>query len=100
VDCESIVAHLLLNQSELEAQGIVAVSLFGSVARAESIATSDIDLAVRLTPGPRGFPHLKRMDDLKLYLSAILGCAVDVVEEPCPSVRIQREIERDRIVVF
>jgi hypothetical protein len=100
LDCESIVAQLLLNQPELEAHGIVAVSVFGSLARAECSATSDVDLAVRLTPGPRGFPHLKRMDELKLYLSAILGCIVDVVEEPCPSVRLQREIERDRIVVF
>ena len=91
---------LKLHEAELKELGVVSVSLFGSTARDAATDQSDVDLAIRLTPGPRGFPHLDRLDRLRARLSVLLGRPVDVVEEPTSRPRIQQEIERDRQLAF
>lgn len=76
-------------------------ALFGSLARGEDGAR-DVDVAVRLGPGfsKPGLDYFSWLDDLKLRLSEILGCDVDVVEEPVRNPRFQTEIDRDRAVAF
>ncbi|MGO9487144.1 MAG: nucleotidyltransferase family protein [Rhodomicrobium sp.] len=76
------------------------MSLSGSTVRGEETDASDIDLAVTLTPGERGFAHFERMDRLKERVAAMLGRPVDLIEEPSPSPRIQRAIERDCVLAF
>jgi predicted nucleotidyltransferase len=48
----------------------------------------------------RGLDYISRLDDLEQRLSGILGCKVDVVEEPVRKQRFQREIDRDRALAF
>jgi predicted nucleotidyltransferase len=51
----------------LRAAGVRHVSVFGSVARGEDTASSDVDLAVDLAPGsaPTGFQFVDFVDSLK-----------------------------------
>src|SRR5690348_5049684 len=79
----------------LRAAGVTSLSLFGSVARGENPAY-DIDLAVRLGQdfSARGLDYFSRMEHLEERLSHILGCEVDVVEEPVRKDRFQKEIAR------
>jgi len=73
---------------------VVSVSLFGSVARGES-PTHDVDVVVRLGANSRNQARLlSRMDELQERLAKILGCKVDVVEEPVRKERFQQEIDR------
>jgi len=96
----AVITRLKRYKAELNKLGIVGLSLFGSIARDEASRRSDVDLAVTLTPSPRGFAHLERMDRIRERLSEILGCSVDVIEEPAPSPRIQRAIDQDRVLAF
>ena len=79
----------------------MSVSLFGSVARGDDSA-HDVDLAVRLGEdfSAPGLDYLSRLSDLEERLSGILGCKVDVIEEPVRKQRFQTEIDRDRALAF
>lgn len=55
------------------------VRVFGSVARGDSIATSDYDLVVDLDPEVRGFEAFDRLDRLERLLAELLGRPVHVV---------------------
>jgi len=75
--------------------------MFGSTARAES-DPGDVDLAVRLGDhfSHGGFNYFGRLEDLKQHLSQLLGCGVDVVEQPARRQRLQKEIDKDRALAF
>ena len=100
MDRHTVIALLKHHQAELSELGVLTVSIIGSTARNEATASSDVDLAVKLTPAPRGFAHLERMDRLRERIADILGCSVDVIEEPSPSPRVQRGIDQDRVLAF
>ncbi len=55
--------------------GVASLSLFGSIARGEAAADSDVDILVTFvkTPGIFGFLELKE------YLENLLQCSVDLV---------------------
>ena len=55
--------------------GVASLSLFGSIARGEAVADSDVDILVTFvkTPGIFGFLELKE------YLENLLQCSVDLV---------------------
>ena len=44
--------------------------------------------------------HFTRLSELEGRLSGILGCKVDVIEEPVRKKRFQTEIGRDRALAF
>lgn len=101
MDRTKAISILRSNEPELRRLGVLRLSLFGSTARDTAVeSASDVDVAVELAPGPRGFARLRRIEDLKRQLSQMLGLPVDVVEEPTASQRVRRSIERDRIVAF
>ena len=101
MDREQVIAALRAHEQEFRAAGVVSVSLFGSVARGENPA-HDVDVVVRLgnVSSERGLDYIGRLDDLEQRLSGILGCKVDVVEEPVRRQRFQRDIDRDRVIAF
>jgi predicted nucleotidyltransferase len=77
--------------------GIDHVAIFGSTARGEADARSDLDLAVRLRDDMRlGWDYFT-LDD---RVAALLGVAVDIVTEPASRPRLQAEIDRDRVDAF
>ncbi|WP_342658123.1 nucleotidyltransferase domain-containing protein [Sphingomonas sp. NY01] len=77
--------------------GIEHVAIFGSTARGEARAHSDLDLAVRL----RSDMHLGwDYFTLDERVAALLGVAVDIVTEPTDRPRLQAQIDRDRVDAF
>jgi predicted nucleotidyltransferase len=58
-----------------------------------------VDLAVRLGGG-FSIPGLHYFSRFEGRLSGILGCKVDVIEEPERKKRFQTEIDRDRAMAF
>jgi predicted nucleotidyltransferase len=65
------------------------VRVFGSVARGDAVAGSDLDLVVDFEPGRSLMDH----GELIMDLEAILGCRVDVV-----SARGLRDRFRERVL--
>src|ERR1700733_1602566 len=98
---DSVIAALKAHEKELRTAGVLSASLFGSVARGEDSA-HDIDVAVRLGESfsAPGLNYFSRLTELEVRLSGILGCKVDVVEEPVRKKRFQTEIDRDRALAF
>lgn len=87
---------------ELKARGVVTMSLFGSLARDEADASSDIDIAARFSDSfsKGGFEFFGKLDELREELSERLGAKVDLIEEPARRAGFQAEIDRDRVVAF
>lgn len=56
------------------------VRVFGSVARAEADAASDVDFLVDLATSAQGFAYFGVLEDLRRALAGALGCPVDVVD--------------------
>jgi predicted nucleotidyltransferase len=85
----------------LRAAGVVSASLFGSAARGEPEA-GDVDIAVRLDKSfsTGGFDYFWQRQRLRENLSNLLGCKVDVVEEPVRKPAFQQEIDKDRALAF
>ena len=98
---DHVIAALQAHEQELRTAGVESVSLFGSVARGE-YAANDVDLAVRLGENfsAPGLNYFSRLSELEVRLSGILGCKVDVIEEPVRKKRFQTEIDRDRAFAF
>jgi predicted nucleotidyltransferase len=98
---DQVIETLQAHEHELRAAGVASVSVFGSVARSEH-RTHDVDVAVRLSErfSRPGLDYVGRLDDLERTLSTILGCKVDVIEEPVSASRLQKEIDRDRVIAF
>src|SRR5579862_7783061 len=71
-------------EPELRAAGVRHVSVFGSVARGEDTANSDVDLALDLAPDktPGGFQFVVYVERLKDKLAAALRRNVDIVILP------------------
>ena len=99
---DRIIACLRDHEPELRAAGVASLSLFGSVARGEDRPTSDLDIALRLSPdaGAVGLAYFSRLDSLKQRLETIVGRPVDVIAEPVRKARLQRNIEQDRAIAF
>jgi predicted nucleotidyltransferase len=95
---KQIIKTLRAHESELRRRGVEGLSLFGSVARGEAGSASDVDLAVRFTPAAR--VDLFEFAALSERMREVLGIQVDLISEPARAVRMQREIDRDRVNVF
>jgi predicted nucleotidyltransferase len=96
-----VIAALKAHEQDLRTAGVESVSLFGSVARGED-TPGDVDLAVRLGEAfsAPGLDYFSRLSELEGRLAGILGCKVDVIEEPVRKKRFQTEIDRDRAIAF
>ena len=72
---EQIVSTLRAHETELKAAGVLSVSIFGSAARGENLADSDVDIAVRLGENfsEPGLDYFSRLDNLQARLSVILA---------------------------
>ena len=73
---QNILNILAEHRSEIELHfGVASLSLFGSVARDEAVAGSDVDILVTFAQTPGIFAFL----ELKEYLENLLQCSVDLV---------------------
>jgi predicted nucleotidyltransferase len=60
--------------------GAQNVRVFGSVARGEADAASDVDLLVDMVTEARGFRYFGVVEDLRRDLEALLGREVDIMD--------------------
>jgi len=74
---DEVIARLKQQRDRLRPYSVQALYLFGSVARNEASATSDVDLLVEFEAGA----HIGLFDFVRLrrLLAEILGCEVDLV---------------------
>ena len=71
------------------------VRVFGSVARKEADAGSDVDFLVDMEPGR----SLLDVGGLQMELESLLGCRVDVVTERGLKSRIRERVLREAVPV-
>jgi len=98
MEAKAVIERLSGNRPQLEAMGLRRLSLFGSTARGEAGAGSDVDLAVMLDKSAT--IDLFRFAAIGEHLSQLIGAPVDMVVEPCLNPRVQTEIDRDRLRVY
>ncbi|TPG12168.1 nucleotidyltransferase family protein [Sphingomonas oligophenolica] len=98
MDKMEALARLRAHEADLRDMGVARLSLFGSTARGDQRADSDVDLAATLVEGHR----LNAFDFVGIQMAAadILGIKVDLVSEPARKPGLQAEIDRDRVHVF
>jgi hypothetical protein len=99
---KSRLAHVLRTlQKErpaLEAQGVLHLAIFGSVARMEDTPESDLDVVADIDPG-------RKFDIFDLAgvagdISRLLDIHVDVVERKSLKPSFLQEVEREQVHVF
>lgn len=73
---EEVRARIEGAEPQLRVWGVRRLALFGSVARGEAGAESDIDLLVELDPEKKTYDNFLRLSEL---LEELLGCRVELV---------------------
>jgi uncharacterized protein len=95
---ERVIATLRAHEAELRQAGLRSLSVFGSVARGETEADSDIDLAAEFDPAAR--MDLLQLSALERRIGELLGRPVDLLPEPVEKRRLQDQINQDRRRAF
>ncbi len=97
MDTPAIIKTLKAQSARLRARGVEKLGLYGSSARGEATAQSDVDLLLTLRPQSLSLFELVA---LKEELEAVLGQPVDLTTTPITNPFLAREIARDLIGVF
>lgn len=95
---DDIIGRIRQKEPELRRRGIEHLAVFGSIARGDSRADSDVDIAVDIVPG-RAF-SLIRMEDTRLLLEDMLGRRVDLGEADHFRPHVRAAFDRERVPVF
>ena len=94
---ESAIARLRALETELRGKGLTSLYLFGSVARGEAGAGSDVDLFCDLDPHSKlGFAFFALAD----RLTEALGKPVDLTTRDGLHPLIREDVTREAIQVF
>ena len=83
------------HKTELDAFNVKSLALFGSSARGEPHALSDIDILVEFQDKATFDQYMK----LKFFLEDTLGCPVDLVTRKALKPRIRDSVEREALHV-
>jgi predicted nucleotidyltransferase len=95
---EHVIATLRAHEAELRQAGIRRLSLFGSVARGDAEADSDVDLVAEFDPAAE--MDLIRLVGLERRIAETLGRPVEILAEPVENPRLRANVERDRLIAF
>ena len=93
---DSVVEILLAHRQQLQSLGVRSLTLFGSIARNEGHANSDVDLLAEFIR-PFGLFQFCRVQE---YLQELLGCSVDLGTREMLKVPLKEVIQRDAYHVF
>jgi len=93
-----VIARLQAHQDELKALGFRHLSLFGSMARDQAGADSDVDLLAELDEANMidAFTYVEALERIE----KLLGRKVDMVTLPIREHRLRAAVERDKIDAF
>ncbi len=86
---ESILKTLRANNGRIKEFGVEEIGLFGSYARNEQAADSDIDIIADFTEGRKSFSNYMK---LKLFLERIFRKKVDLVMKGAVRPELKKEI--------
>jgi predicted nucleotidyltransferase len=98
MDRGAVIETLRRHELELKAAGVVHLRLFGSLARGEQRADSDIDLVADLDPGQRR--TLVSMARLENMLSDLLKAHVDLTISSTMREQVRTRAEREAVLAF
>jgi|SRR5271167_827404 len=95
---DEVIATLRAHEPELRAAGVIRLSLFGSTARDEARADSDIDLLA-------AFDRARKLSLLDVIgienkLADLLGHSVDLIEEGTLKPRARQSASREAVRAF
>ncbi|HUO05781.1 MAG TPA: nucleotidyltransferase family protein [Candidatus Binataceae bacterium] len=97
MDRSETISRLREHESELKRLGVLHLYLFGSMARGEAGAESDIDLFFDYEKGKLGLYELM---DVKEAAARILGCKTDIMTRDSIHPRMRDRIEASAVPVF
>jgi predicted nucleotidyltransferase len=92
---DDVLALLAAHRGEIERFGVESLRLFGSVARGEAAADSDVDLLVGFRASPTFSTYMK----LRIFLEDLLGAQVDLITESGLREGVRPFVEKDAIRV-
>lgn len=92
---EDVLELLTANRDQIERFGVESLRLFGSVARGEASAGSDVDLLVSFRETPTFSGYMK----LRIFLEDLLGATVDLITESGLRKEARPFVEKDAIRV-
>jgi len=98
MDSSTVIAKLREHEPELKAAGIIRLSLFGSVARGDASAESDVDLMAEFDPA-RQFSLLDLVG-LENRIADILGVRVDLTSEKALKDHVRERVAREAVLAF
>jgi len=94
---EEIIAQLRRHEADLKRLGVEHLYLFGSIARGDATADSDIDLFFDYEKGKLGLFELM---DVKAFASRILGRTTDIMTRDSLHKTLRQSIEATALRVF
>jgi len=92
---DEVIRLIRSHTKELDSFNVKSLALFGSAARDESHALSDIDILVEFQNKATFDQYMK----LKFFLEDTLGCPVDLVTRNALRPRIRDSVEREALHV-
>jgi hypothetical protein len=92
---EDVLKLLKKNSPALNRFGVKSLALFGSMARNEAIANSDIDILVAFNSSPTFDQYI----ETRFFLEDILGCKVDLVTYDGLKPIVRTEVEKELVYV-
>ncbi len=93
-----VIETLRAHEPELKAAGVVRLSLFGSTARGDRSADSDIDLLAAFDQSKR--ISLLDIAGIEIRLSEMLGQRVDLAEEGTLKPSVQKSVDAEALRAF
>jgi predicted nucleotidyltransferase len=97
MDRQAAITRLRAHEAELKKLGVQRLYLFGSTARGEANAESDVDLFFDYEAGALGLFELM---DVKSRTSEILGRHADIMTRDSLHRMLRAQIEADAVLVF
>ncbi|ARN81434.1 nucleotidyltransferase family protein [Methylocystis bryophila] len=98
MDRQAIIERLRAGEFDLRARGVVHAALFGSRARGDNPADSDIDIMIEIEPEKT--PDLYAYVGLKSYIAALFPEPVDVVDRNGLKPFIKPVVESEALYAF
>jgi uncharacterized protein len=98
MDRAAVIAILRTNEDELRRRGVRHAALFGSLARGEAVAASDIDLLIDLDRG--AIRDVFAYAGLCRFIGELFPGRVDVSDRATLKPPVRRNAEHDAVPAF